>query len=582
MTDPRRLQSGLEIPTEAYSDQPYLVKTRDGAWLLTVTTGAGREGEHGQHVVSMRSEDRGRTWSCPVDVEPADGPESSYSVLLCVPSGRIYCFYNHNTDDLRYVLADDPPFPGGLCRRVDSQGHFVFRYTDDGGLTWSPLRYEIPQRLFAIDRENPYEGKILFFWNVGKPFVSQGRAYVPIHKVGGFGEGFFTRSEGALLCSENLLTESDPEKIRWVTLPEGEIGLRAPEGAGPIAEEQSFVVASDGSIHANYRTVSGHPACCVSRDGGRTFSLPDFRRYPDGHSMRHPRAANFTWRCENGNYLYWFHNHGGRGYDDRNPVWLSGGVETDGPEGRGILWSQPEILLYDDDPRIRVSYPDLLEDGGEYYLTETQKDVARVHRLDREMLEDLWAQSTLSRRAETGLLLDLRPEGSVFSVPPLPVFSESDPDTLDARTRRTRAGIALTLDFPGGLPAGIVLFSSLDSEDRGILVETERDGCLRFICGDGRGSFLWRTDPIPMAGTHRVNFILDSGPCLLLTVLDGLLQDGGMRQFGFGRFSPNLRTVSGGDASVHPAIRRVKLHGRALRVTEAIADLRWDLSLGEL
>lgn len=206
MTDPRRLQSGLEIPTEAYSDQPYLVKTRDGAWLLTVTTGAGREGEHGQHVVSMRSEDRGRTWSCPVDVEPADGPESSYSVLLCVPSGRIYCFYNHNTDDLRYVLADDPPFPGGLCRRVDSQGHFVFRYTDDGGLTWSPLRYEIPQRLFAIDRENPYEGKILFFWNVGKPFVSQGRAYVPIHKVGGFGEGFFTRSEGALLCSENLLT----------------------------------------------------------------------------------------------------------------------------------------------------------------------------------------------------------------------------------------------------------------------------------------------------------------------------------------------------------------------------------------
>ena len=31
----------------------------------------------------------------------------------------------------RAVRADDPPFPGGLCRRVDSQGHFVFRYTDD-------------------------------------------------------------------------------------------------------------------------------------------------------------------------------------------------------------------------------------------------------------------------------------------------------------------------------------------------------------------------------------------------------------------------------------------------------------------
>ncbi len=415
---------------------------------------------------------------------------------------------------------------------------------------------------------------------MGKPFVSQGRTYVPIHKVGGFGEGFSTRSEGALLCSENLLTESNPEMLRWITLPDGEIGLRAPKGAGAIAEEQSFVVPSDGSIHANYRTVSGPAACCVSRDGGHTFSEPDFRRYPDGRPMLHPRAANFTWRCKNGKYLYWFHNHEGRGYDDRNPVWISGGVETDGPEGKDILWSQPEILLYDDDPRIRVSYPDLLEDGGEYYLAETQKDIARVHRLDREMLEDLWAQETLSRRAEAGLLLDLRPDGRGFAVPPLPVFTEPDPDALDARTRRTRAGITLTLDFQGGLPGGLSLFSTLGTEERGILVETERNGRLRFTCGDGRGSFLWQTDPIPKTGMHRVTFILDSGPCLLLTVVDGILQDGGMRQFGFGRFSPHLRGVSGGDAAVHPAILRVKLHGRALCVTETIADLRWDISRG--
>ena len=582
MEDPRWIQSGLEIPTEAYSDQPYLVKTRDGAWLLAVTTGAGREGEHGQHIVSMRSWDKGRTWSSPVDVEPADGPESSYSVLLAVPSGRVYCFYNHNTDDLRAVRADDPPFPGGLCRRVDSQGHFVFRFTDDCGLTWSARRYEIPQRSFEIDRQNPYGGKILFFWNVGKPFISAGRAFVPIHKVGGFGEGFFTRSEGALLSSDNLLTEPDPEKIRWVTLPEGDAGLRAPKGAGPIAEEQSFVAASDGSIHANYRTVSGHPACCVSRDGGRTFSAPDFRRYPDGRAMRHPRAANFTWRCGNGNYLYWFHDHGGKSYDDRNPAWISGGVETDGPDGREILWSQPEIVLYDDDPRIRISYPDLLEDGGEYYLTETQKDVARVHRLDPRMLEDLWAQRTLCRTAEDGLLLDLRPEGRGFAMPSLPDFTEPDPDALDARTRRTRAGVTLALDFPGGLEPGLPLFSTLDGEDRGILVETDRDGRLRFSCGDGRGSFLWRTDPFPPEGVHRACFVLDAGPCLLLTVADGVLQDGGERQFGFGRFSPHMRGVSGGDALVHPALRRVKLHGRALRVSEAVADLRRDLACGGL
>ena len=66
-------------------------------------------------------------------------------------------------------------------------------------------------------------------------------------------------------------------------------------------------------------------------------------------------------------------------YEDRNPVWLVGGVEGDSPKGKVIRWSQPEIGLYDDDPYIRMSYPDLVEDRGKYFLTETQKDVARVH-----------------------------------------------------------------------------------------------------------------------------------------------------------------------------------------------------------
>ena len=36
-----------------------------------------------------------------------------------------------------------------------------------------------------------------------------------------------------------------------------------------------------------------------------------------------------------------------------------------------------EIALYDDDPFIRMSYPDLIEEDGELYLFETQKDKAR-------------------------------------------------------------------------------------------------------------------------------------------------------------------------------------------------------------
>ena len=142
--DPRNIREGLVIPDESYSDQPYIVKTNDGAWLCTMTTGAGFEGAGGQHIITLRSTDRGKTWSTPVSVEPADGPEASYAVLLKIPSGRVFAFYNHNTDNLREIKGDDLPYKDGIVRRVDSFGHFVYKYSDDHGLTWSAKRYEIP------------------------------------------------------------------------------------------------------------------------------------------------------------------------------------------------------------------------------------------------------------------------------------------------------------------------------------------------------------------------------------------------------------------------------------------------------
>jgi hypothetical protein len=37
--DPRHIQNGWVIPSEGYADQPYIVKTDDGAWLRVMTTG---------------------------------------------------------------------------------------------------------------------------------------------------------------------------------------------------------------------------------------------------------------------------------------------------------------------------------------------------------------------------------------------------------------------------------------------------------------------------------------------------------------------------------------------------------------
>ena len=110
--------------------------------------------------------------------------------------------------------------------------------------------------------------------------------YVSVHKVGGFGIGFFTRSEGVLLKSENLLTEKDPAKAVWETLPDGEYGLRTPPGGGSISEEQSYVVLSDKSIYSVYRTVDGYPCETYSRDKAHTVSythLPPLSQKASAH-----------------------------------------------------------------------------------------------------------------------------------------------------------------------------------------------------------------------------------------------------------------------------------------------------------
>lgn len=548
--DPRNIRNGHEIPREHYCDQPYVVQTDDGAWLCCMTTARGEEGAQTQHVVSVRSKDKGKTWEPLADIEPPGPPEASYVTVLKVPSGRIYAFYNHNTDNLREVKADT----AYSRKRVDTLGHFVFKFSDNNGESWSAQRYEIPVRETQIDRENPYGGKVRFFWHVGRPLIHKGAAYVTLHKVGSFGEGFMTRSEGAFLRSNNILTESDPKKIRWETLPEGDIGLRSVNG--PIAEEQSIVNLSDGSLYCVYRTIEGHPCHAYSRDDGKTWTAPEYMTYlTGGRNVKHPRAANFVWKASNGKYLYWFHNHGGKSYEGRNPAWLCGGTEKDG----FIHWSQPEIVLYDPDPKVRISYPDFIEDNGRYYLTETQKAIARVHEIDASLLEDLWNQHENKAVTRNGLALDF--------TGPMPgelKFSATD---------------GFTFDFwwtPRSLnPRGLVFshdhFSLYVGE--GKVLE------LRFVREDG--VTIWQSDAglLQVGKKHHIIVIADGGPGVILFVIDGVLCDGGMqRQYGWGRVEPNLCRPQNADLNLSgqftQELTNLRVYNRALRVSEAVGNWR--------
>jgi hypothetical protein len=592
--DRRNIVTGYAIPKEGYCDQPYVVILDDGTWLCVLTTGPGNEGDVRQHVVSTRSTDQGKTWSPPVDIEPHGPPESSWVMPVKSAFGRVYAIYVHNSDDLREVRSLYGPI-----KRVDTLGRYVFKYTDDGGRTWSAERYEIPVRELAIDRQNLYGGTVRFFWGVGKPIVHEpsGAIYFGAAKVGNFGDGFLASSEGFFMKSDNLLAERDPSKLRWETLPEGDVGLRAP--LGPVADEHNLVALSDGSLFCTYRTTEGFLCHAYSREGGKTWTPPQYGTYappapspaaaggggaeqrpavpPPARRLKHPRAANFVKRFSNGNYLLWFHNHGGRWYHYRNPAWVCGGVERDGPDGRVIHWSEPEILLYDDDPDARLSYPDFVEDGGRYFVTETQKTIARVHEIDPALLDGVWRQHTLRETARDGLLLDLDATGCAAgraaAWPRLPDLAAGGGFSLD-----------LWLEFAAG-DAGQVVLDSRDGSGAGIVLATAGEGnsvSLRLTIDDGRWQGTWDCDPglLGARRRHHVVATVDGGPKLITFVVNGKLCDGGLsRQYGWGRFPREVGDVSGGAAlAIAPALRgtlhALRAYGRALRTSEAVGNWR--------
>ncbi len=587
--DMRALATGLPIPTKFYADQPFLTPTQDGGLLCVVTTGLGHEGARGQHVLVMKTFDEGKTWQDLTTLESPDAPESSWGVPITAPSGRVFVFYIFNADDIRELPADNPPYSSGVTQRMDSHGHYVFRWSDDHGKTWSSERGSIPVREFEIDRNNPTGGKIRFFWNVGKPFMVNGKIFLPIHKVGGFGEGWFTSSEGALLRSDDLFSCKNPIDAKWSTLPDGDLGIRAPLGGGPIAEEHSFTTLSDGSIFTVFRTIDGYPACAYSRDQGQSWEQSEYMRYANGRLMKHPRAANFVWKLRDGGYLYCFHNHGGKplrdrpdrrtfAYTGRNPMWFSRGWEIDSASGKRIAWSQPEIGLYDEDPLVRISYPDCLDRGGHLLLSETQKNQARVHTFPEQLADALSADPT--RRLAS--LAKLKPifqwsaetDEQVVTMPELPKFVVRDAEPpYGGKRLRSGFAIRLGLRIHSAMPG--MLLDNSGSNGSGLRILITEKSTLRVELDDGETSVFADSDPVEAGpDLHSVTINFDGGSNTVCFFQNGMFDDGGDdRQYGWRRFSPYYRNEFLGNLLVFAksnnfTLERMEVFGRLLMAAE--------------
>jgi len=597
--DWRNFVSGREIPTKYFVDQPYVAILPDGRWVCVLTTGVYREGSPGQHIAATISDDRGHTWSELIPIESPDDPNSGWAVPLVTPGGRIYVFYTYNggpvhagrDDQHQWYYWHHTPPPGIVFERNDLHGWYVFKFSDDGGQTWSDKRYQIELPVTSCDQNRTCDTDevVQLFWGIDRPQIMGDTVYISFTKMG---RHFQQEGEGWLVRSDNVLIESDPDSIDWEVLPAGDVGIRHPD-FGSVQEEHNIVPLSDGqSLFCMYRTEMGFPAGSYSRDQGRTWSRPEPAWYAQfGNIMRNPRACPMVWRCSNGKYLFWFHNNGYKSYQivsapvSRNLVWLSGGVERDGR----IEWSQPELILYNDNDWCGSSYPDLVEDDGNYFIASAQKTVARLAEIDPTLVADLWNQDSLCEVSREGLVLELDREqirsGRPWSFPRLPRLDEGRGFSLELWTQLSE------------LDAGRLLIDSTGGNQAGIQVLTGPNQTLEITFHDGRNGFHWTSDPGTMQtqALQQVVFIIDGGPKAVSVVVDGRLCDGALdeqRLRGTGRFArtkyfsnyedrcepaDEIADVSGTCELTIPSadeVRHLRMYDRYLRISEAIGNWR--------
>jgi hypothetical protein len=555
----------MPIFSNGYVDQPYVVVLDSGEWLCVYTTASGHEGGQGQHIVSSLSMDKGQTWSNPVRIEEPTNESASWAMPYKTHYGRVYVFYSYNGDKI-HQLNDRQQI------REDMLGWYCFKYSDDKGRTWSK-RYRLPIRLTSIDIHNDWSGKVQIFWGIGKPIqVGRQGMMFAFTKIGRY---ILDESEGWFMRCDNIHTERDPEKLIWRNLPEGDKGLRNPD-FGSVQEEQNIVPLSDGTLYCMYRTVMGYPAESYSYDQGRTWTLPQIPTYYTGSPIKNPRACPRIFKTREGKYLFWHHVHSGRDFNFRNPAWISGGIEQNGK----IVWSQPEILLYAPGlDKERMSYPDLVEQEGRYWITETNKLQGMSHEIDRKFLDNLWNQFHVKDIATDGLLIQEKGDdlvGRLFTLPDVVSPAKPEGFTIDIVAEITR------------LREGDLIAEGVGPHGRNVRLEMGANYSLKCSVSDGVMTASWQSDAgmIRFHGTNRISVIVDFRARIISYVINGQFNDGGKeRVFGWGRLDSNLvpfhvsqirmgNIRAGGDLRSNNAIKAFRFYDRALMISECVGNQR--------
>jgi len=346
----------------------------DGTWFVTWSQGSF-EGAHDEQIVGATSRDHGRTWSAPrAIVASTRAFRRSYGCPFVVPgTGRVYLFLHEGRHRGGDIAADSPEVDVGLLG---------YLFSDDNGASWSEIR-----SIRMPDRDiNMFPDRIHGHLNHPPQIMPGGRVVLPLSQYARPGSlrryWQLVAGETSLLWCENILTETNPQLLRFTLLPEGPRGIRVdgtrhldnpavnrlaaafagfPDSLAFNSQELTVVPLSDGRWVGVCRTYLGSPGFTVSPDQGLTWSPVERLRYrPDGPFIDHPHTMCPIARLPDGRFLLLFTNNDGTGngaehvWDGgcrtRNPQWFVIGREIPG-EGRnaGLLFGEPRILAEADE-----------------------------------------------------------------------------------------------------------------------------------------------------------------------------------------------------------------------------------------
>ena len=199
--------------------------------------------------------------------------------------------------------------------------------------------------------------------------------------------------------------------------------------------------------------------------------------------------------------------------------------------------------------------------------------MARVHEIDRHLLDAVWSQHEAKEVTRKGLVWEARGQGS---------------QSMTALRSLARQG-GFSIDFHvrfRELTPGQTLFDARAESGRGIALTVGERFNLQLTMNDGARTFVWESDYGTHEGTLKVGrwqhvaVVVDGGARIVSFVIDGQFNDGGAtRQFGWGRFPADLGDVNGSrTALIAPKsfaeVGAIRFYDRYLLTSEAVGNWR--------